>query len=308
MSKPENANKKKIIILHHPPANGAENNPADGSISQNRDEFLQLCEDFDVDVTLAGHTHNNYCNDRYGNWISNTDTSHGTRHFQTDTTMHGVYRVITVKSNAVDVANHAWSPYMYDANNDKSISYSEVMQSITDYYDNIISYNQVMLVINAYYDSKSDPFDIALLKIYDVNSNSIIEENELRTATKDCLDKKLSLNDFISLINYYENQPELEQTPEFPQGYSLSTNYPNPFNPSTTISFSLPEAGDVSLNVYNVKGQLVKTLVNEQKELGNHSVVWNGKDNNDQKVSSGVYFYRINTGKFTEMKKMILMK
>ncbi|MCK4795745.1 MAG: T9SS type A sorting domain-containing protein, partial [Spirochaetes bacterium] len=84
--------------------------------------------------------------------------------------------------------------------------------------------------------------------------------------------------------------------------------YPNPFNPTTTISYALQEAGDVSLQIFNIKGQLVKTLVDEKRETGNHSVVWAGKDNNDRKVASGVYFYRINAGEFTDMKKMLLIK
>ncbi|MCD4818808.1 MAG: T9SS type A sorting domain-containing protein [Candidatus Cloacimonetes bacterium] len=99
-----------------------------------------------------------------------------------------------------------------------------------------------------------------------------------------------------------------EEIPEFPNIYSLSPNYPNPFNPETTIDFSLKETDNVSLKVYNIKGQLVKTLVNEKKETGNHSIVWNGKDNNDRKVSSGVYFYQINADEFTDVKKMMMIK
>ena len=149
---------------------------------------------------------------------------------------------------------------------------------------------------------------LSIISLYDQNENGNIEENEFRSAAKDCLDKKLSLDDFVALFMYYAEQSEPEQIPELPQVYSLSPNYPNPFNPETTISFSLSKASDVSLNIYNIKGQLVKILVNESKELGNHSVVWNGKDNNDSKVSSGVYFYRIKAGEFTDMKKMLLIK
>jgi hypothetical protein len=89
---------------------------------------------------------------------------------------------------------------------------------------------------------------------------------------------------------------------------TLHGNYPNPFNPETNIRFSLKEAAPVSIEVYNVKGQLVRTLVNEMKEAGNHTVLWNGKDNNNRAVSSGVYFYKMNAGKYSSTKKMILMK
>ncbi|MFA5510265.1 MAG: choice-of-anchor J domain-containing protein [Candidatus Cloacimonadaceae bacterium] len=89
---------------------------------------------------------------------------------------------------------------------------------------------------------------------------------------------------------------------------NLQDNYPNPFNPETTIRYSLREAGPVSIQIYNLKGQLVNTLVNEAKEAGNHSVVWNGKDKNNRSVSSGVYYYKMNAGKYSSTKKMILMK
>ncbi|MGC9361313.1 MAG: FlgD immunoglobulin-like domain containing protein, partial [Candidatus Syntrophosphaera sp.] len=88
----------------------------------------------------------------------------------------------------------------------------------------------------------------------------------------------------------------------------LKGNYPNPFNPETTIRFSLKEAAPVNIGIYNVKGQLVKTLVNDEKASGNHSVVWNGRDDNGSSVSSGVYFYKMNAGKYSSTKKMILMK
>jgi hypothetical protein len=88
----------------------------------------------------------------------------------------------------------------------------------------------------------------------------------------------------------------------------LKQNYPNPFNPSTTITYSLPETSQVRLDVYNVKGQLVKTLVDSELPAGVHSVIWNGKDMNDNAVSSGVYFYRITSSQGSISKKMLLMK
>ncbi|MCB5265732.1 MAG: carboxypeptidase regulatory-like domain-containing protein [Candidatus Cloacimonetes bacterium] len=89
---------------------------------------------------------------------------------------------------------------------------------------------------------------------------------------------------------------------------ALKGNYPNPFNPETTISFSVKDAGPVNIEIYNVKGQLVKKLVNDVKAAGEHTVVWNGNDNNGRAVSSGVYYYKMNAGKFSSTKKMIMMK
>ncbi len=88
----------------------------------------------------------------------------------------------------------------------------------------------------------------------------------------------------------------------------LSQNYPNPFNPTTKISFNLNNNENANLSIYNVKGQLVKTLVNGHMNAGSHEVVWNGDDNNNTKVGSGVYFYRLSTPTSNEVKKMVLMK
>lgn len=85
-------------------------------------------------------------------------------------------------------------------------------------------------------------------------------------------------------------------------------NYPNPFNPTTTISYNLPESGKVSLKIYNLKGQLVNTLVNEKVDAGYNSISWSGKDSNNNDVTSGVYLYRLETATKTITKKMLMLK
>ena len=89
---------------------------------------------------------------------------------------------------------------------------------------------------------------------------------------------------------------------------ALSSNYPNPFNPETTIKFSLSEEQEIIINVYNIAGQKVKQLISQQLSEGQHSIIWNGTDSNSKSVSSGVYFYKLKTGNFEQTKKMILMK
>ncbi len=89
---------------------------------------------------------------------------------------------------------------------------------------------------------------------------------------------------------------------------TLDGNYPNPFNPETTISFSVAQTGKVTLEVYNILGQRVKTLVNDTRNAGSHSVVWDGKDNAGKAVASGVYFYNLKDGTCSKTNKMILMK
>jgi hypothetical protein len=95
----------------------------------------------------------------------------------------------------------------------------------------------------------------------------------------------------------------------------LFDNYPNPFNPSTTIKFSVTSSemnstgGEhISINIYNIKGQKVKTLANKYFETGVHSVVWNGDDDNGHSVSSGMYFYKMNSSSYSDVKKMMLLK
>ena len=85
-------------------------------------------------------------------------------------------------------------------------------------------------------------------------------------------------------------------------------NYPNPFNPSTTISYCVPADGDVSLTIYNARGQLVNTLVSEPKTKGNYQVVWAGKDSRGNSVASGLYFTRLVSEGKSISKKMLLMK
>jgi hypothetical protein len=85
-------------------------------------------------------------------------------------------------------------------------------------------------------------------------------------------------------------------------------NYPNPFNPETTISFNIAEAGKVNVEIFNTKGQKVKTLANEEMTSGNHSLIWDGTDSNNTQVSSGVYFYKVSHNGNTETKKMMLIK
>ena len=84
---------------------------------------------------------------------------------------------------------------------------------------------------------------------------------------------------------------------------TLQPNYPNPFNPSTTISYEMSEGGDVHLGVYDLKGQLIEILVNGNVTPGHHSVAWNGN-----KVSSGLYFYKLSSGNEVLTKKMLYMK
>lgn len=108
---------------------------------------------------------------------------------------------------------------------------------------------------------------------------------------------------------YYVKLGDGSMGTDTPAAVALSlSNYPNPFNPETTISYSLPKNGDVSLSIYNTRGQLVKTLVNESKTIGTHRIVWIGDDNHGNKVSSGIYFTRMVTEGKSLTSKMLMLK
>jgi len=93
-----------------------------------------------------------------------------------------------------------------------------------------------------------------------------------------------------------------------PKGFELHQNYPNPFNPETQISYTIPRALTVSLKIYNMLGQEVRTLVSEPKTAGTHTVNWNGTNNQGVKVASGLYIYTLRAGEFVQSKKMTFMK
>jgi len=90
---------------------------------------------------------------------------------------------------------------------------------------------------------------------------------------------------------------------------ALNQNYPNPFNPETTIRYDLSDESIVNLTIYDMSGQVVRTLVNDQAmSAGQYKSVWDGRNESGQKVASGIYFYRLYAGEFTANKKMLLLQ
>jgi len=110
------------------------------------------------------------------------------------------------------------------------------------------------------------------------------------------------------VIHNYTTDVDEKKNVASPESFQLYQNFPNPFNPVTTIRYYLPKALRVKLTIFNVHGQEIKTLVNGNQIPGNKSVVWDGTDNSEEKVSSGVYTSRINAGDITLSKKMLFIK
>ena len=93
-----------------------------------------------------------------------------------------------------------------------------------------------------------------------------------------------------------------------PKEYSLFQNFPNPFNPVTSISYSLPEAVHVNLEIYNVLSQKVRTLVDEPQLAGYKAIQWDGRGDHGRELAGGIYFYRLEAGKYSSSKKLLLSK
>ena len=92
------------------------------------------------------------------------------------------------------------------------------------------------------------------------------------------------------------------------KGYKLHQAYPNPFNPSTTIKYEVGSIGNVKLEIYNLKGELINTLVNDWHHLGSHEIAWNGKNHQGMQVPSGTYIYRLTSAGISFSKNVTLLK
>ena len=108
---------------------------------------------------------------------------------------------------------------------------------------------------------------------------------------------------YVSRYEYLSTESDL-----LPTEYALHENFPNPFNPSTTLRFDLPYAGDVSLTIYNMLGQKVKSFDMRGIQAGKHTLRWNATNDLGEKVGTGVYLYQLQTKDFMKTRKMIFMK
>jgi hypothetical protein len=104
------------------------------------------------------------------------------------------------------------------------------------------------------------------------------------------------------------NAPEQHETPFVPKAAALMQNFPNPFNPVTTLTYDVAQTGNVTIQIYDVSGRLVTTLLNARVAVGRHTVEWNGKNANGSLVPSGIYFYRMKTAGYEATRKMILVR
>ncbi|MDD2331405.1 MAG: FlgD immunoglobulin-like domain containing protein, partial [Candidatus Cloacimonetes bacterium] len=146
--------------------------------------------------------------------------------------------------------------------------------------------------LRMYYTSKAVPETVPLYTLWDAEKEMFVQQNPA----------------FGQKQDYYLLQIKGDHVSQVIEPKLYISNYPNPFNPSTTLKFNLPEAGEVNLEIYNVKGQLVKTLVHGNRDAGLHTIVFNGIDNTGKTVSSGVYFAVLKAQGKVHTRKMLMMK
>jgi len=143
---------------------------------------------------------------------------------------------------------------------------------------------------NVYLDDMVDPVATVGADVFDYTYEGLVNGQEYVAGISAVYDDPAGESDIIEDTFTYGGEDAGNVIVAVTE---LNGNYPNPFNPVTNIAYSIKEAGKVTLQVYNIKGQLVKTLVNDMRETGNYTAIWNGRDNTNKAVASGVYFYKM---------------
>jgi hypothetical protein len=107
---------------------------------------------------------------------------------------------------------------------------------------------------------------------------------------------------------YIDPNPDVDYGEQIPEDFELMQNYPNPFNPGTVINYNLPKTSEVIIKIFDSLGREIRTLIKTEKVAGNYKIYWDGKDNSGYNCASGIYFYTLTAGNFSEAKKMVLIR
>ena len=179
-----------------------------------------------------------------------------------------------------------------------------------------ISGNNRALVINNLYGNNIHLNVSILLDSLRLDINKTWYANDILNITSAQIDPATFNNYTVDLSSYeskiiiLDNSPftDIKEKNQQPLTYRLNQNYPNPFNPSTTILYEIPNTEKVTLEIYDILGRRVKTLVNTIQQQGRYSITWNGRNSFSETVASGIYFYRLQSGNFINVKKMVMLK
>ncbi|MCK4311698.1 MAG: T9SS type A sorting domain-containing protein [Candidatus Cloacimonetes bacterium] len=217
-------------------------------------------------------------------------------------------------------SNYNFSELQYYYQNEPNMTYDEEIQKLSNA---LVNYCDVEIenfeTAIGFYESiitNTTSFEDSIFAVIDAGYTYLLMEGSGRAGyigqiaslkPKSREDFETKRDNLLSVL--FSNTGDNDDKIDVPKVVVLHNNYPNPFNPTTTISFSIPEESKVELTVYNIKGQKVKTLTNNIFDTGIHLVVWNSDDELGKSVSSGVYFYKLKVdGKDKAVKKMLLLK
>tara|TARA_A100000164_G_scaffold215356_1_gene190866 strand:- start:144 stop:761 length:618 start_codon:yes stop_codon:yes gene_type:complete len=145
----------------------------------------------------------------------------------------------------------------------------------------------------------TDSYETVEISIVDHDNNEKVYDIEAL--------HELGLHNQMAVLNNLSTS-SINKNPSLPQVFALHQNYPNPFNPETSIGYDLSEESFVSLAIHDLRGSLIKILLSEKQSSGYKTVKWDGNNDDGQKVSAGLYLYRINTNNFKATKKMVMLK
>ena len=198
---------------------------------------------------------------------------------------------------------------LYSKNNEKKLS-KDIRQSDTYFHiwDIILesNLNEQKAVLNFRLNGQVESGEIWFM---DLQNGDNFNVNEKLFHELELYQNKFSNRYKVVYGSKHEVENFLDEIKSMiPDDFSLGNNFPNPFNPKTKIPFSLPEPSFVSIMIYDLKGQHIRTLLYENKMTGYHTVLWDGKDKKGLQVSSGMYYYGIKTPNFNKFKKLVLLK
>ncbi len=185
---------------------------------------------------------------------------------------------------------------------DSTLHYQVALEQADGHYDLEIKYN---------FGDEGDPYPG---ERYNFNYNAVSSpsSNSYTDGVSYIMVNNISYSDSIMqadfTVGFSSSEPDPEEPPQIPSSIELMQNYPNPFNPSTSISYTISNNSMVQLNIFNINGQTISTLVNEQKDPGTYNIEWDGKNSSGTNVSSGIYLYRLTSGNIINTKKMILLR
>lgn len=254
------------------------------------------------------------------NWISLNSSEYSTVTKSTDK-YSGEY---ALKGEVVNYDSSSVPPRLYGGSNGEGFTVSKRYASFDGYYKFVPVAGDVLNVVIIMYKDNSPIASLDTNLDLTLNyKNFSLPIQYSKSEIPDRFYIEITINDTTEIlpahVGSYFLLDDVELSGEsvvdvansnwnVPDAFHVYQNYPNPFNPSTTIRYSIPEADQVIISIYDINGKMISTLLNAKQNAGIHEVSWNGKNNSGMPVVSGVYLYRVKSGNYSKISKMILLK